>query len=141
MFGFTLNVIICDYKYEKIKIFKIYLQTIEDIYDSNISILQQNTSSIYPKILTDNDNKLEVYFKENVKFGKLYFTRDDEIFHKQKKLESFYNYLFSNLYLEIENNIVVHEHLKYNKKYFKKKDTTIRSQFSINLNINIKNAI
>ena len=59
MFGFTLNVIICDYKYEKIKIFKIYLQTIEDIYDSNISILQQNTSSIYPKILTDNDNKLE----------------------------------------------------------------------------------
>ena len=142
MFGFTINIVISDYINEKVKYNVLHLQTNEDIFDSNLSKIQKYyLAAICPKILTDAD-KLNVFINENEKYYKLYFKRDDEIFHKHKKIEMFNNYLFSKLYFEIKDTTITDcGELKFDESYFKKKSHNVSSSFSIDLNIHIKNSI
>ena len=142
MFGFTLNVVVCDYKNQKIKHQVLHLQTKEDLLDKYIKRLKKpNVTDCYPRMMTDS-KQIEIIFDGDIKIFKIYFDRDDIKSHKHKKKESFYDYVFSKLFMEVkEDNILEYSDLKFDEKYFQKKNSNVVSQFAINLNIHIKDSI
>ena len=141
MFGFTLNVVVCDYKNQRMKYQVLYLQTIEDELDKYLKRLKKpNATDAYPRMMTDS-NQIKARIDNN-KIYQIYFNRDDIKIHKHKKKESFYDYVFSKLFMEVqEDNLYEYSELKFDEKYFQKKESGTVSQFTIDLNIHIKDSI
>ena len=142
MFGFTLNVVVCDYKNQRMKYQVLHLQTIEDLLDKYLKRLKKpNATDAYPRMMTDS-KQIEIRIDNNNKIYKIYFNRDDIKCHKHKKKESFYDYVFSKLFMEVqEDNLSEYSELKFDEKYFQKKESGTVSQFTIDLNIHIKDSI
>ena len=141
MFGFTLNVVVCDYKNQIMKYQVLHLQTIEDELDKYLKRLKKpNATDAYPRMMTDS-NQIKARIDNN-KIYQIYFNRDDIKIHKHKKKESFYDYVFSKLFMEVqEDNLYEYSELKFDEKYFQKKESGTVSQFTIDLNIHIKDSI
>jgi hypothetical protein len=141
MFGFTLNVVVCDYKNQRMKYQVLHLQTIEDELDKYLKRLKKpNATDAYPRMMTDS-NQIKARIDNN-KIYQIYFNRDDIKIHKHKKKESFYDYVFSKLFMEVqEDNLYEYSELKFDEKYFQKKESGTVSQFTIDLNIHIKDSI
>ena len=142
MFGFTLNVVVCDYKNQRIKYQVLHLQTKEELLDKYLKRLKkQNPTDAYPRMMTDS-KQIEIRIDNNNKIYQIYFNRDDIKTHKHKKKESFYDYVFSKLFMEVqEDNLSEYSELKFDEKYFQKKESDTTSQFTVNLNIHIKDSI
>ena len=140
MFGFTIKVVICDYKNQKMIYEVLQLETKDDIFDKYLMKLKKPDSKYsHPMILSDS-KKIEQSFQ---KIYKIYFDRDDIITSKKgKSKEAFYSKVFKELYMEInEDNVNEYSKLKINDKHFQQKSINIVSQFTIDLNIHIKDSI
>jgi hypothetical protein len=140
MFGFTIKVVICDYKNQKMIYEVLQLETKDDIFDKYLMKLKKPDSKYsHPMILSDS-KKIEQSFQ---KIYKIYFDRDDIITSKKgKSNEAFYSKVFKELYMEInEDNVNEYSKLKINDKHFQQKSINIVSQFTIDLNIHIKDSI
>lgn len=140
MFGFTIKVVICDYKNQKMIYEVLQLETKDDIFDKYLMKLKKPDSKYsHPMILSDS-KKIEQSFQ---KIYKIYFDRDDIITSKKgKSKEAFYSKVFKELYMEInEDNVNEYSKLKINDKHFQQKSINIVSQFTIDLNIHIKHSI
>lgn len=140
MFGFTIKVVICDYKNQKMIYEVLQLETKDDIFDKYLMKLKKPDSKYsHPMILSDS-KKIEQSFQ---KIYKIYFDRDDIITSKKgKSKQAFYSKVFKELYMEInEDNVNEYSKLKINDKHFQQKSINIVSQFTIDLNIHIKHSI
>ena len=143
MFGFTIKVVICDYKNQRMIYEVLQLQTKNDIFDKYLTKLKKTDGKYaYPRILSDS-KKIELEEQSFPKIYKIYFDRDDIINPKKRKSkEGFYDKVFQELYMEIkEENTDEPGKLKINDKYFQIKAINIVSEFTIDLNIHIKNSI
>lgn len=143
MFGFTIKVVICDYKNQRMIYEVLQLQTNDDIFDKYLMKLKKPDGRYtYPRILTDS-KKIEIDEQSFKKIYKIYFDRDDIINQKKgKSKEAFYGKVFKELYMEInEDNMDEYGKLKINDKYFQMKPINVVSQFTIDLNIHIKDSI
>jgi hypothetical protein len=143
MFGFTIKVVICDYKNQKMIYEVLHLETKDTIFDKYlIKLKKPNSKYSYPMILTDS-KKIEIDEQSFKKKYKIYFDRDDIINPKKRKSkEAFYSKVFKELYMEInEDNVNEYSKLKINDKHFQQKSINIVSQFTIDLNIHIKDSI
>lgn len=143
MFGFTVKVVICDYKNQKMIYEVLQLETNDNTFDKYLMKLKKPDSKYsYPRILTDS-KKIEIDEQSFKKNYKIYFDRDDIINQKKgKSKEAFYGKVFKELYMEIkEENTNEPGKLKINNKYFQLKHPNIVSQFTIDLNIHIKDSI
>ena len=142
MISFILNVVVCDYKNQKMKFQVLHLQTKDNALDKYLVKLKQPTignRNNYPRILTDS-KQIELAFKEYKKIYKLYFQRDDITVSRHKTKEYFYDYVFSKLYMEVhEDNLLEYSDLIFDDNYFQK--SNVASQFTIDLNIHIKDSI
>ena len=143
MFGFTVKVVICDYKNQKMIYEVLQLETKDNTFDKYlIKLKKPDLKYSYPRILTDS-KKIEIDEQSFQRNYKIYFDRDDIINQKKEKSkEAFYGKVFKELYMEIkdENNNELGK-LKINNKYFQLKHPNIVSQFTIDLNIHIKDSI
>lgn len=107
-----------------------------------MKLKKPNSKYIYPRILTDS-KKIEIDEQSFKKIYKIYFDRDDIINQKNgKSKDAFYGKIFKELYMEInKDNMDEYGKLKINDKYFQLKSISIASQFTIDLNIHIKDSI